>query len=494
MKNSLMKFGLLALSGTAVAYGLFHWQGTGGHVGTVYAQQKAEATEAQNRLIAHAEELSSAFREVAKSLKPSVVSIRATIGSNTIERKMRRPSIPPGLRGFEDLFGEGFDFDLPRREGMSQGSGFIVREDGYILTNNHVVADADKILVNLSDKQTLEAKIVGTDPDTDIAVIKVNARGLVPAKLGDSDRMSEGDWVIAIGNPFGLTHTVTAGIVSATHRNAIDSNGSSLTNYDNFIQTDAAINPGNSGGPLLNLRGEVIGINTAIASGSGAFNGVGFAIPSNMALDALKDIIESGKVIRGFLGAGLQEITPQLRQELGVRSDTQGVVIEQVFEEGPAAKAGLKVKDIVVAVNGKAVEGVAPMRLQIASMSPGDKAIFDIIRDRNPRKLTVTIEEQTKDKMAIMSGKRLLENLGIEVAEMSKEDAAELGVQEGMVVTRVARNSPLAGSIRPGEAIVEINRNPIRNYEDLVKALSQSKGGLRVVIRDPNSTRVLRIQ
>ncbi len=494
MHSSWKAIGLAAVLGTGVTYSWLHSNDSAAGPTAVYAQQKADAQQAQSHLMASADQLSAAFREVAKSLKPAVVSIRATVEAKVERRGNRRPSMPPMFRDFEDFFGEGFEFNMPeQRGGESQGSGFIVSDDGYILTNNHVVAGADKISVNLSDNRTFEAQVVGTDPDSDLAVIKINAKDLAKANLGDSDAMQEGDWVIAIGSPFGLKHTVTAGIVSALNRNSVDG-GHSLTNYDNFIQTDAAINPGNSGGPLMNLKGEVIGINTAIASGSGRFDGVGFAIPSNMAKNVFQDLVGSGRVIRGFLGAGLRDITPELVEQQKL-STSVGVMIDQVFDDGPAAKAGLQPSDIITSINGKQVSNVANTRIQIASMKPGEKAQFELVRDGKPMKITVTIEEQTKDKLAAMSGKRVLESLGIEVAELSKEDAMDLGIRDGgVLVVQVERNSPLARNLKVGEAIISVNRVPVKSVKDFVQAVSQSKNGIQLVIRNSQSTRVLTIQ
>ena len=490
--------------GASVALACNRWTGSEAGTTAVYAQQRDEAQKSREQILVQADQLSTAFRDVAKAMKPSVVSIRAKQEPKEMARnngqRPSRPGLPPMFRDFESLFGDDLGFDMPEDMGggESQGSGFIASTDGYVLTNNHVVAGADSITVILSDNRKLKAKVVGTDPDSDIAVLKVEATGLAASQLGDSDAMEVGDWVVAIGSPFGLSQTVTSGIVSAINRDSVADGH--ITQYDNFIQTDAAINPGNSGGPLLNLRGEVIGINTAIASKSGGYNGVGFAIPSNMVKDALNDIIKVGHVVRGFIGAGLNNLTDESADRIGVDRSAQGALIEVVYDGGPAAKAGLQKDDLVTSVNGQSISTMAQLRLRVAAMSPGDRAVFDVVRGGKPTKVTVVIEEQTKEKLAAMSGGRLLGSLGIEVEDLNAEDAEQLGIdpgEGGVLVTNVNAKSPLArGAARlmPGEAILAANGIRVRDVDSLVDALGRSKGPIQLVIRNQQSSRRVIIQ
>ncbi|OGQ40353.1 MAG: hypothetical protein A3A85_01165, partial [Deltaproteobacteria bacterium RIFCSPLOWO2_01_FULL_42_9] len=316
----------------------------------------------------------NSFVKLAKDLNPVVVNISTT---QVIKQK---PMVPfPEFRSpFEDFFGDEFKFfgESPEREFKRQslGSGFIINKEGYILTNNHVVENAEEIIVTLSDKKEKEykAKVIGKDARLDVALIKVDANGDLPvANLGDSDKLEIGEWVMAIGNPFGLSHTVTAGIVSAKGR--VIGAGP----YDNFIQTDAAINPGNSGGPLFNLKGEVIGINTAIIAGG---QGVGFATPINMAKDILLQLKEKGKVTRGWIGVSIQEVTPDLAQSFGLK-DKQGALVSSVNKDEPADKGGIKAGDIIVEFDGKAITEVSDLPRTVATTAPGKTVKVKIIRD-----------------------------------------------------------------------------------------------------------------
>lgn len=469
---------------------------------SVYAQQAAEALQAKGNVLAQADQLSAAFRDVAKTMKPSVVKISATIGPKDVKttnaKRQGRPNIPPELRGFEQFFGEGFDMDQFEEQeqprGESQGSGFIVSTDGYILTNNHVINNASSVKVVLSDNRSFDAKIVGADSDSDIAVLKIEASGLVASSLGDSDAMQVGDWVVAIGSPFGLSQTVTSGIVSAVNRDSVGDGN--ITSYDDFIQTDAAINPGNSGGPLLNLKGEVIGINTAIASKTGTFGGVGFAIPSNMAKDALQDIIKTGHVVRGFIGARLNDLSPEQAEHWGLDKNSQGALIEKVFNGGPAAKAKLQPGDFVIRLNSQPITNRQQLRLKVAAMSPGDKAVMEVVRNGKPVTITVIIEEQTAERLAEMSERKIIKSLDIEVQPMTPEAAQILGLEsdEGVLVTQVNPQGKLAGKIGRGEAILAINRTPITSVDDIEAALKKSKGVTSIEIHNPTSTRLLTIR
>lgn len=501
--GSLMAVGgCLLLSGVAIGM----WNGAPVFsVSDVYVKQTADAEAARGQLVARAEELSGAFRAVAKVLKPSVVSITATKKVNMSRGTGR--GLPPGLpeefrRFFGDDFGEQFEAPAPRNERGNEsaeqeipaglGSGVIISEDGYIVTNNHVVAQADGLKVTLSDGRELDVeKVVGTDEKSDLAVLKVNATGLVAAKFGDSEALEVGDWVVAIGSPFGLAQTVTQGIVSATNRADMQ-----ITQYDDFIQTDAAINPGNSGGPLLNLQGEVIGINTAIASRSGSYNGIGFAIPSNTTRRIVESLIRNGRMIRGFVGLALAPLDRDRLEKENLPSDLRGVLVEEVSPNGPAAKAGLKPGDVITGVDKKAVDSVPGLRNIIASTNPGTSAAFRIQRGGKAMEIPVTVEEQTDEKLAAMGGANGAIP-GLQLEPNSPELAAEYGLPEsetGLVVTGLASNSPFASLLSLGDMIVSVNGKKVATVNDVAASLRQGRSlKLDIVNAQGNRTVELRI-
>ena len=353
----------------------------------------------------------------------------------------------------------------------------IVSKDGFVLTNNHVVAKADALQVQLSDNRTFTAKVIGTDPKSDVAVLKIDAQGLVPAVLGDSSKMEVGDWVLAIGSPFELDQTVTAGIISAVNR----STQSVILPYEDFLQTDAAINPGNSGGPLVNLRGEVVGINTAINSNTGTSAGVGFAIPSNTVAYIMQDLRESGKVRRGFIGAQLGDVTYEsLRQQNLPEQIADGVVIDAVQEGGPAAKADLRKGDIVVKANGREVNSVASLRNLVAMVRPGKTVELDVYRDGKPKSIQITVEELTEQKLAAMSPITDIEELNISVKPLDAEMARELeqeDLESGVVVVKIDRRGVAAQlGLRLGDIITEVNGKQVTSGPEMLDAVeSQGK-------------------
>jgi serine protease Do len=412
---------------------------------------------------------STAFAEIAKNCSPAVVFIK-------VEKKgasSAQMQIPPQFRRFFGIP------DTPQEAPpqVGQGTGFIISADGYILTNNHVVGGADKILVTLTDKRECEATIVGADSHSDIAVIKVEKGDLPFLPLGDSDTLQVGEWVIAAGNPFGLSHTITAGIVSAKGRNAVG-----LADYENFIQTDAAINPGNSGGPLINLDGEVVGINTAIYSRSGGSMGIGFAIPINMAKRIKDQLIENGSVSRGYLGVLIQNITDDISAGFGLTL-TQGVLLSQVEEGSPAADAGLKRGDIVIELNGKPVVEVASFRNTVALLAPGTEVALTIIRDRERMTITVTLGTLPGDH-TIASKKKEGGHFGFEVRQSD----------QGVVISQVKSNSVAArAGLRPGMIILEAQRQRIESVKDLVALMKVHKKGepLMLLIQEKGMTRYI---
>jgi len=337
-----------------------------------------------------------AFVAVAQVVGPAVVQVQTVTkvtGSSFPGFDMNPPGFPdfPGGDPFQFFFGphggEQKDFYT---EG--NGSGVIVSPEGYILTNNHVVEGAKEIKVALTDGREFDATVVGADPSSDIAVIKIEAEGLPVAPLGNSDDLQVGDWVVALGSPFGLENTVTAGIVSATGRTNMR-----LADYEDYIQTDAAINPGNSGGALVNLAGQVVGINTAIASRTGGYMGVGFAIPVNQARDVMDQLIDTGKVTRGWLGVSIQDVTPELRETLGLDENANGALVGEVMSDTPAGQAGIKVGDVIVGMDGQAVSDANELRNRVAVTRPGKQVHLALLRDGGERTVTVTVGERPSD-------------------------------------------------------------------------------------------------
>ena len=380
---------------------------------------------------------------------------------------------PFGRSPFNDYFGDDFFNrffgDIPQRDfkQRSLGSGFIISNDGYIFTNNHVVENTDKILVKISDGKEYEAKIIGTDSKTDIALIKIKPDNSLPiVEIGDSDALRVGEWVIAIGNPFGLEQTVTAGIVSAKGR--VIGAGA----YDNFIQTDASINPGNSGGPLFNMQGKVIGINTAIVAQG---QGIGFAIPINMAKNILDDLKTKGKVTRGWLGISIQDISEDIAKSMNYKNKN-GVLVTDVFKDDPADKAGIKVGDIITEINGKAIKDTHELLLTTASLRVGEKATIKALRDGKEISFQIIVAER-KDKPEIALAKKSGGYFGINVQEITKDLAKQLGISHdaGLIVTDVEEGSPADNvGIQPHDIIVQVNKVKITSLKQYNSGNDQS--------------------
>ncbi len=436
------------------------------------------------------------FTKIAKKASPAVVGIKA---EKTITYYPTIPDWPFGdpFDPFEDDF---FDRFFRRRsprersperryQQVAQGSGFIISPDGYILTSNHLVGEADKVTVKLGEDPDIEAEVVGRDPDSDVAVIKIEGNDLAYLELADSDALEVGEWVLAIGNPFGLSHTVTAGIVSAKGRS-----GFRLATYEDFIQTDAAINPGNSGGPLLNLDGKVAGINTFIISRSGGNMGIGFAIPINMAKAISKELIDTGKVVRGFLGvANPQTLTPEMAAVLGLE-DTKGVLIPQVIKDSAAEKAGLKHNDIIVELNGQALEKASELLNRIAALKPGTKVKIVVIRDGKRKTLTVKLGKRPPQAEIAGAPPDALELLGLTVKDLTDELARRLGYEDltGVLVSRVEPGSQAAREgITAGMLIMEVNKTQVKNTKEFNKAIEKAKekGSVLLLIRNEDYTR-----
>ena len=429
----------------------------------------------------------ASFNHLAEIASPAVVNIRTvkTIkGGGPVFRQFQRD--PWGKDSpFKEFFERYFGDDMKREfKQPSLGSGFIMDEAGFVVTNNHVIEDADQIKVRLKDDREFDAKIVGRDANTDLALLKIESGQDLPTiKMGDSDALKVGEWVVAIGSPFGLEHTVTAGIVSAKGR--VIGSGP----YDDFIQTDASINPGNSGGPLLNMNGEVIGINTAIvASGSG----IGFAIPINLAKDIIMALKNEGEVTRGWLGVAIQDLNGDMAEYYGIE-DKKGVFVADVFEGDPADQAGIKAKDIILEVNGEKIKTSRQLTSMVASIPVGESAKIKILRDGKEKTVRVKIAKRTEDKLSARARPReQAEEFGIRVSDLKPEIMQQFNIDEtsGVIVTHVESGSKGDDAgVRPGDIIKEINRKPVKNagdYEAILQGLS-SGDAVNLFIRRKNA-------
>jgi len=440
--------------------------------------------------IAALRQMGKAFSSIAEKASPAVVGLKTekivTQDSQTYQNS------PFGDDFYEYFFGPRSPrqrspqrrYQLPQ---TALGSGFIISPDGYILTNNHMVEGSEKVTVELANDRKFTAEIIGTDPDSDIAVIKIDADNLPYLELADSDTLEVGEWVLAIGNPLGFSHTVTAGIVSAKGRSV------GLANIENFIQTDAAINRGNSGGPLINLEGKVVGMNTAIYGATGNI-GIGFAIPVNMAKHVYKQLREGGVVERGFLGISFRDITPELASGLDLDKDTKGAVIQEVIEDSAAEKAGLKRYDVVVEFEGQPVEKSNQFLNRVAMLSPNTKVEVVVLRDGKRKTFTVQLGKRPPE--AEIRGNLpadTIEELGFSVINMTEELAKKLGYEgdSGVVVREVVPGSQAEqAGIVPGVLIKEVNRHPINNTKEFAAEIkkAQKKGRALLLIRQDNSS------
>lgn len=353
---------------------------------------------------------------------------------------------------------------IPEQRGT--GSGFIVSSDGYILTNCHVVEGADELRVRLTDNREFSGKVIGLDKKTDIAVVKIEAKDLPVLKMGSSESLKVGEWVAAIGSPFGLDNTVTAGIVSAKSRQLPSEQ------YVPFIQTDVAVNPGNSGGPLFNMKGEVVGINSQIFSTSGGFMGLSFSIPIDLAIEIKDQLIKNGRVIRGRIGVGIQAVTQDLAEAFGMKTP-KGAVITQIDKDGPADKAGLQVGDILIAVNGQEVKNANDIPVKISTMRPGTKTTMTILRNGKQENVSVTVAETPSEDGMKVQEKASAGKLGVSVRPLSKNELEELDLQHGLLVTEVRGAAARAGLL-PRDLILSANGKPVKAADDLAKAIQKS--------------------
>jgi len=414
------------------------------------------------------------FTEIAKLAKPGVVNIQTEKnieGGGRVYRHFFGSPYGGNKDSFDDFFAPFFNQQPQNRKESSLGSGFIISEDGYIVTNNHVVKDADQVKVILHDNKEFNATVVGTDPMTDLALIKIEAKNLMPLKFGSSSKAEVGSWVVAIGSPFGLEQTVTAGIVSAKGR--IIGSGP----YDDFIQTDASINPGNSGGPLLNLDGEVIGINTAIVK---AGQGIGFAIPSDLATGIISQLTQQKSVSRGWMGVAIQEVTQQLAQYYELK-DVKGVYVAKVFEGEPAEKAGIQIGDVIYQINDKPVNSSRDLTMTVAGISVGDTVNVKLIREGNEKTIKVKLGKRPSDDLEIMTNNEDFDIFGFKLKPINSDVARKLGYPENiknLVVVDVKPGSKASASIvRQGDLLLEINRHKIETIEEYQQYLKKVKKG-----------------
>ena len=439
-------------------------------------------------IVSDLRQMGKAFANIAKQTSPAVVGI-TTEKKVTQEYSMR--GHPFGGPFSEDEF---FDYFFHRRSPRSrspgsrqpesrklaQGSGFIISTDGYILTNNHVIAGADEIKVTVGKNKPITAELVGTDPDSEVALIKIEAENLTALELGDSDALEVGEWVLAIGNPFGLSHTVTAGIVSAKGRRDVG-----LASYEDFIQTDAAINPGNSGGPLINLDGKAVGINSAIISRSGGYMGIGLAIPINLAKSVYEQLVESGKVVRGWLGVAIEDLTPEMAPFFGLPEDSKGVLISQVFEDSAGEKGGLKKDDVVVELEGQPIEDTNTFRNRIAMHRPGTDVKIVVMRDSKRKTLKVKLGEKPSAGQISLGSSGTTEKLGLTVQNLTDVLAERLGFEgvSGVLVKEVEPGSPAArAGITAGTLIMEVNRREVHNTREFNRAVEEVVAGGTVLL------------
>jgi Do/DeqQ family serine protease len=447
-------------------------------------------------------QISSSFADIIEKASPAVVSIRMTRIIKASDQQENNPFLSDPF--FRQFFGPGARPRDQREEGL--GSGIVVTPDGYVLTNNHVVEKASQLKVELSDGRSFTGKVVGADPQTDVAVVKINANSLPTLPFANSDGARVGDLCFAIGNPFGEDHTVTMGIVSAKNRTL-----EAGAHIQNFIQTDAAINPGNSGGALINANGQLIGMNTMILTGGSSFGGeggnvgIGFAVPSNMAKSVMDQIMKSGHVSRGYLGVTLKSLTPESAPLLGV-SEAHGAVIDDVTPGGPGAKAGLKQYDVITGIDGKKVEGMDDATMNVISHAPGSSVTLDIIRNGQPMKVTVTLGQRpggidwTKNNNNggnNNNGNNEENNngnatvRGITVEDLTPDLAQQVGVpgnMHGVVVDSVDQSSSAAESVARGMVITAVNRQPVNNVSDFKRLMSQNQGKAVMLTYFANNT------
>ncbi len=483
---------VLQMTGLALGLGIFF--ATGLFI-TIAANKPLPAStpsvdDIPESVTAPAEQLGRAFAAVAAHVKPAVVSVYS---EKTVRLQSPDFDSPFGDDFFNQFFGRQFEF--PRTPGhpkefrvpqRGMGTGMLLDKQGHILTNYHVVQDVDEIKVQLADKRTFKAKVVGADRKTDVAVLEMKGTfpgNLPTVQLGDSDILEDGNLVMAIGAPFGLTQTVTTGIISAEGRSDVG-----IADYEDFLQTDAPINPGNSGGPLINMRGEVIGMNSAIATSIGQYSGVGFAIPVNMIKSMLPTLLKGEQITRGMLGVSIQDVTRELAEQFHLPGN-RGAIISQVNKGSPAEKAGMKAGDVVVRFNGRAVTAAAQLRNLVAATTPGSDANIVVVRNGNEKTLKVTIGKMSAETIASTKPSRKAESqlasLGLTVQTLTADMARQLGVEEeGVLITHVEEGSLAAmAELEAGDVVLEADRQRVSNVEELQSILGKDKEQILLLVR-----------
>jgi Do/DeqQ family serine protease len=427
------------------------------------------------------------FTIPAAKTTPAVVNITAKVipVAQNRDRNQRRFNFPFDL--FGDIpFNEDEIFNRPQ-EGI--GSGVIISQDGFIITNNHVIENADEIIVTLFDKRAYKAKVVGTDPSTDIAVIKIDEKGLSTVPFADSDQVQVGQWVMAVGNPFNLTSTVTAGIVSAKGRNISLLRTRDNAAIESFIQTDAAVNPGNSGGALVNLNGELVGINTAIASRTGSYAGYSFAVPSNLARKVAEDLIKYGTVQRAFLGIMITDVDSKKAKELNLPANiTEGVHVDSIIPNGSADAAGLRRGDVIVKVDGNAIKSVPELQESIGRKRPGESVTLQIYRSGSPREIKLTLKSRDGSTTVVKKTSTVLDKLGIEVEPASAAELKKINASGGLKVVKINRGRIMRDTkMREGFIITKVGGKAVRTVQDLNEMLSNNTGGVMIEGYYPDS-------
>jgi serine protease Do len=435
---------------------------------------KSDTTKAADKPLRSLRDFSNAMVDIAENANPTVVTVFT-------ERTLRVRSFDP----FADFFGfrQGQQRQQEYRQ-AGQGSGVIVSQDGYILTNNHVIAEADTVNVRMMNNKVYPATVVGADPNTDIAILKIEGANFPAIRLGDSDDLRVGEWILAIGSPLdeNLAHTVTMGIVSAKGRSGVG-----LLDYEDFIQTDAAINPGNSGGALINLDGDLVGINTAIASRSGGFQGIGFAIPINLARNIMRSIIETGKVTRSYVGITMQNIDANIARAFDLNTP-EGVLIASVADDSPADEAGLREGDVIIEADGRKMANMAQFRGYVASTAPGDEIKLRVLRESDAINVTVTVDEMPSEEVLARAGSRgLYERTGFAVVDLSAEKLQELGLRNnirGVVVEEISEESAaFRNNLRKDDVITAVNRRAVRSVQEFNQLVGSVEPGQVVLLQ-----------
>jgi serine protease Do len=495
---------LAAVAIAASSLGIGYMWGGGSHVGA----ETRPAAKAPTEAVENANGLSQAFRYASDQVMPAVVTIQHTSEAKTVKRssgseRRGRGKLPEQFRDLDPLLKRFFEDlpdmdmqDMPSHPSQSSGSGVIIDSAGLVLTNNHVVAGGGKVVVKLTDGREFEATEVKTDPSTDLAIVRIKGSDLPVAKLGNSDDVRVGDWVLALGQPFGLSNTVTAGIISAKGR------GIGITEHEEFLQTDAAINPGNSGGPLVNLSGEVVGINTAISTTTGGYQGVGFAVPVNVAKWVSHQLEKEGTVHRAYLGVGIQPVNQDLAAQLGMKKP-HGVMVTEVRSGSPAEKAGVKVGDVITTYAGSAVHDTRQLAAVVARTNLGTSQPLVVIRDGKETTLQVSVQEMPKDFRTVKADSKeskhndegtSVKKLGVEVSQLDANKAEQLGlkVKEGVLITAVDDDSPAAkAGLQTGMVIERIGQQPVRTVKELEAAMHDVslERGVLVLVRTTEGSR-----